>query len=124
MRHVIMALGTFVLVTALPPSRLTAQVNYRARAESLLRTVPLIDGHNDIPDAIRERGGLDSVDFAVSQPKLMTDIPRLRAGGVGGDRKSTRLNSSHTVISYAVFCLKKKRNTSSRTASVVDSYGS
>src|SRR5438132_6816037 len=28
------------------------------------------------------------------------------------DRKSTRLNSSHTVISYAVFCLKKKKNTS------------
>src|SRR5438132_6798801 len=32
------------------------------------------------------------------------------AGAVaGGDRKSTRLNSSHTVISYAVFCLKKKK---------------
>src|SRR5260221_8490620 len=28
------------------------------------------------------------------------------------DRKSTRLNSSHTVISYAVFCLKKKEHTS------------
>src|SRR6202047_5474595 len=28
--------------------------------------------------------------------------------GVGGDRKSTRLNSSHRTISYAVFCLKKK----------------
>src|SRR5260221_6357844 len=27
-----------------------------------------------------------------------------------GDRKSTRLNSSHTVISYAVFCLKKKKS--------------
>src|SRR5260221_8228793 len=27
----------------------------------------------------------------------------------GQDRKSTRLNSSHTVISYAVFCLKKKK---------------
>src|SRR5260221_7376089 len=27
------------------------------------------------------------------------------------DRKSTRLNSSHTVISYAVFCLKKKKKT-------------
>src|SRR5437588_7262231 len=27
------------------------------------------------------------------------------------DRKSTRLNSSHTVISYAVFCLKKKKET-------------
>src|SRR5690625_7425759 len=29
-------------------------------------------------------------------------------GGVGADRKSTRLNSSHVAISYAVFCLKKK----------------
>src|SRR5258707_5647222 len=31
---------------------------------------------------------------------------------VGQDRKSTRLNSSHANISYAVFCLKKKKNTS------------
>src|ERR1022692_1524725 len=30
-----------------------------------------------------------------------------------GDRKSTRLNSSHLVISYAVFCLKKKKKTDS-----------
>src|SRR2546430_11095336 len=29
----------------------------------------------------------------------------------GGDRKSTRLNSSHSQISYAVFCLKKKKTT-------------
>src|SRR3712207_9457406 len=35
-----------------------------------------------------------------------------RAGRIGGeDRKSTRLNSSHANISYAVFCLKKKKNT-------------
>src|SRR3712207_8153337 len=31
-------------------------------------------------------------------------------GGAGVDRKSTRLNSSHANISYAVFCLKKKKN--------------
>src|SRR5438552_7593 len=31
------------------------------------------------------------------------------------DRKSTRLNSSHQIISYAVFCLKKKKNTNKRT---------
>src|SRR5438034_6209005 len=31
------------------------------------------------------------------------------------DRKSTRLNSSHTVISYAVFCLKKKKNGNTAT---------
>src|SRR3712207_8369125 len=33
-----------------------------------------------------------------------------RAGSVRPDRKSTRLNSSHANISYAVFCLKKKHN--------------
>src|SRR5438034_8271980 len=32
-----------------------------------------------------------------------------RRGRCRSDRKSTRLNSSHTVISYAVFCLKKKK---------------
>src|SRR5690348_18514837 len=39
------------------------------------------------------------------------DCFRLEIGGQ--DRKSTRLNSSHPSISYAVFCLKKKNNTSS-----------
>src|SRR5256885_3542611 len=36
----------------------------------------------------------------------------------GLDRKSTRLNSSHLVISYAVFCLKKKSHETSRAAPV------
>src|SRR2546426_7873846 len=36
------------------------------------------------------------------------------------DRKSTRLNSSHLVISYAVFCLKKKKKSSSTTYATCD----
>src|SRR5256885_13185226 len=40
-------------------------------------------------------------------PERTLREPRRRGGG--GDRKSTRLNSSHLVISYAVFCLKKKK---------------
>ena len=72
-----------LVVLSLGAVRLSAQTDYRAQALRILKTVPLIDGHNDIPDAIRERGGVDSVDLAVSQPRLMTDIPRLRAGGVG-----------------------------------------
>src|SRR2546422_6440818 len=36
-----------------------------------------------------------------------------------GDRKSTRLNSSHGYISYAVFCLKKKKNTTTRTTTTL-----
>jgi membrane dipeptidase len=71
------------LLSLVPTFQLSAQ-DYRAQALRILRTVPLIDGHNDIPDAIRERGGVDSVDFAVSQPKLMSDVPRLRAGHVAG----------------------------------------
>src|SRR5207244_6262435 len=41
------------------------------------------------------------------------ESPGWRLADVGGhkiDRKSTRLNSSHQIISYAVFCLKKKKN--------------
>src|SRR2546430_3597723 len=44
---------------------------------------------------------------------------QLRAAGeidrLGADRKSTRLNSSHSQISYAVFCLKKKKSTNNTT---------
>src|SRR2546422_6828789 len=36
------------------------------------------------------------------------------------DRKSTRLNSSHGYISYAVFCLKKKKHTDKKNATLVD----
>src|SRR5215216_2109616 len=39
------------------------------------------------------------------------------ARGERRDRKSTRLNSSHQIISYAVFCLKKKTNSSHTTSS-------
>src|SRR2546429_4596194 len=40
---------------------------------------------------------------------------RGRAAGVAEDRKSTRLNSSHGYISYAVFCLKKKKKSRNST---------
>src|SRR5699024_12438174 len=42
---------------------------------------------------------------------LETPHPRQRVGDARLDRKSTRLNSSHVSISYAVFCLKKKTKT-------------
>src|SRR3712207_8589061 len=51
-----------------------------------------------------------------SAPRQHAGAGRRRAGAAGlrdgdrGDRKSTRLNSSHANISYAVFCLKKKKN--------------
>src|SRR5947209_11922816 len=41
-----------------------------------------------------------------------------RGGGGRGDRKSTRLNSSHANISYAVFCLKKKKKNNNKVIPV------
>src|SRR5260221_8618202 len=41
--------------------------------------------------------------------------PRRGSAAPPPDRKSTRLNSSHTVISYAVFCLKKKQKPEDRS---------
>jgi membrane dipeptidase len=56
------------------------------RARALHKQWPLIDGHNDYPWALRENAerDLDKLDIRKPQPSLMTDIPRLRAGGVGG----------------------------------------
>jgi membrane dipeptidase len=45
----------------------------------------VIDGHNDLPWAMRQLNGydLDAADLAAGEPRLQTDIPRLRRGGVG-----------------------------------------
>src|SRR2546429_4719665 len=45
-------------------------------------------------------------------------VKRLEAIVTKGDRKSTRLNSSHGYISYAVFCLKKKNNHAGQVGTV------
>src|SRR5689334_23504225 len=58
-------------------------------------------------------GVLGKVQAVVLDPVVSICRTMLTAGAVlilhGGDRKSTRLNSSHSSISYAVFCLKKKK---------------
>src|SRR3712207_8472115 len=64
-------------------------------------------------------GVSERIDWAASYQITMAGLAASRlfaAGGAGGlvlqarDRESTRLNSSHATISYAVFCLKKKNN--------------
>src|SRR5438034_8188457 len=66
----------------------------------------------------RDHGGVvdEPVDQRGGDHRVAEDLAPLFEAAVGGDddraaldRKSTRLNSSHTVISYAVFCLKKKK---------------
>src|SRR5690242_20830930 len=55
----------------------------------------------------RSPAGLGPADDRASPPRMALGAGRHVAGH--GDRKSTRLNSSHMSISYAVFCLKKKK---------------
>ncbi len=89
---------TVLIVVALAATSLaTAQSDPLARARNLHRQVPLIDGHNDYPWALR---GLDAgrdfgkADITGSVPTLHTDIPRLRLGGVGGQFWSVYVPSS------------------------------
>src|SRR3712207_7627840 len=75
------------------------------------------DGHGRVggPDvdrvgALRERRQVDAGGGVVGGERL-GPAGELRArGALVADRKSTRLNSSHANISYAVFCLKKKKD--------------
>src|SRR5438876_1388643 len=55
--------------------------------------------------------GQSCYDRAINYAKIITLEPGKRGGK---DRKSTRLNSSHPSISYAVFCLKKKKKTKTK----------
>jgi membrane dipeptidase len=93
MMHPVRRLPLAVALALLP---LAAHAASEAqRVASVLAQTPLIDGHNDLPWEIRTRfaGDLNKIDLGVSSAglpvpqdgaPLMTDIPRLRRGGVGG----------------------------------------
>jgi membrane dipeptidase len=90
MRKRVCLLSCAALFAALAGVQLVATQNDRdalvARAKTLLAAAPLIDGHNDLPWAMRENAWYDfgKIDIAVAQPKLMTDLPKIKAGGLGG----------------------------------------
>src|SRR5690625_5433525 len=56
-------------------------------------------------------GGQRGVQMIAAEPSQILSPKLLREQTSGGDRKSTRLNSSHVAISYAVFGLKNKKKT-------------
>src|SRR5438309_8982147 len=102
---------------------------FRAPATSVIYTLSLHDALpiSGAPTCRRRRcrrGGSFAANCRLGAPAesatttcglMHSRAPDLGAGGAQGrghvrDRKSTRLNSSHSSISYAVFCLKKKKN--------------
>jgi membrane dipeptidase len=75
-----------MIAAALAACGTSAEEELDARARALHREAPLIDGHNDYPMLVRQNaaGDLTLLDIQTPKPALMTDIPRLRQGGVGG----------------------------------------
>ncbi|MFE7566657.1 dipeptidase [Streptomyces sp. NPDC057539] len=74
----------------------TTSTPFLDEARALLADFPVVDGHNDLPWALREhvRYDLDRLDIADDlSGKLHTDIPRLRRGGVGGQFWSVYVRS-------------------------------
>src|SRR5256885_8700350 len=63
-----------------------------------------------------DRGARVAHRFALDHPALLSHLVLLDIAQHEVDRKSTRLNSSHLVISYAVFCLKKKNGSTTGCA--------
>src|SRR5436190_23057917 len=82
----------FFLMIRRPPR--STLFPYTTLFRSKLADAREIDWPDEPRDVVAERGRVAARNRAVRRAR---------------DRKSTRLNSSHTVISYAVFCLKKKK---------------
>src|SRR5216683_5060162 len=86
-----------------------------ADAGAMLTAPPLTIFTFSSPSVISNSAMPDSCTRSISFFSLRRSIASSPPGGDSaprtcGDRKSTRLNSSHDQISYAVFCLKKKKN--------------
>src|SRR2546427_3598984 len=77
---------------------------------TLFRSRSTSEGIRLFAQPARGIGALYSKQHRISDVALKPGINPLE-----GDRKSTRLNSSHSQISYAVFCLKKKKKQSSNS---------
>src|SRR3712207_8378230 len=85
---------------------------FRSRREEVAARIDEVRRPVELADVPR-RLGADAVDRADVVPvrhgvRRLLDLPQVLRQARHRDRKSTRLNSSHANISYAVFCLKKK----------------
>src|SRR3989454_6531453 len=89
------------------------------QARPTTRSVPLALGDTVIlfSDGIKD-GFAESLVLSNTPQEIADFVITRHVKGNDEDRKSTRLNSSHLVISYAVFCLKKKKNETERNHAI------
>jgi membrane dipeptidase len=102
--------SAFLLIAACATTSLQAQTTagpndpYLARAKRILKTTPLIDGHNDLPWRIREdtiaHGNVDAYDLRTHRPG-QTDLERLRKGMIGAQFWSVYTPGEYRDSGYA-----------------------
>jgi membrane dipeptidase len=99
---VIGALGVIASLPLMVPSAAAQGVDHttQVRIDQVLRSTPLIDGHNDLPWEVRENHGSSIEGLGQGSdkrtPPMMTDMARLRAGRIGGQFWSVYLPSEFT----------------------------
>src|SRR5207253_10021536 len=100
--------SSFFLFTPPPPPALYTLSLHDALPIYADPSLPIADGHERVePEA---PAALDDFGDAVDRDHVLDETIPFALPLATVDRKSTRLNSSHVAISYAVFCLKKKKN--------------
>src|SRR3989454_6363016 len=87
----------------------TSETEVIESAGELVELYNPADIYTAFAEAAREAAGMAAEPTATPDMLETAGIGIDEASAPAGDRKSTRLNSSHLVISYAVFCLKKKK---------------
>src|SRR5256885_9490981 len=114
MFHSTVALLFFFLMIRRPPRSTLFPYTTLFRSARAASCRPKAPGRRDPADGRSPPPGQDRCENAVHPAAK----PGARRARPGTDRKSTRLNSSHLVISYAVFCLKKKTKNNHSTYAV------
>ncbi|WP_426196800.1 dipeptidase [Massilia sp. DWR3-1-1] len=123
--HRFPSLAMLALATALSCSPATAQTSdgaLAARIDRLLGAHPVIDGHNDLPEQLRERYGLglDNIDLRADTARLprldhmpadtvplMTDLTRMKTGRVGGQFWSVWIDATMTGPAAVVMTMEQ-----------------
>src|SRR5690625_5451346 len=98
--------NTFVKII-LNINQMAIKVEEEVEIKTLIELTADEEEIKQLAESIEKIPEVESVIFSSKDDELIDLIQGM--GEEGQDRKSTRLNSSHVAISYAVFCLKKKK---------------
>jgi len=109
MRHLAFVLALSLALPAGVSAQQSDSLALLARARRLMREVPMIDTHNDLPTEIlsRGKGDLDRLDPDKSIPNFDTDVPKLKAGEVGAQFWAAYVPSSYIDKGAAQFALQE-----------------